>query len=741
MRSEFPLKRQIRTSDCGPSCLYMILSFFGYNQSYDRILYEFDLSNGGASIKEIMIAGEKFGLKAKAVEISVDELIIYKPFPCIISWNTNHFIVIYEIVRTISFKGIFNHKNPTFQKRIKIADPATETKILSLQEFEKGFYYDNNGNREKGYAILFEVNKKVINTLNEKKQKSAEKNIIKFYRKALFHLILSLCLGSIISLIFPVITRLLFDEGIAFSDRKLIILLLLSQFFLVVGLAVNGVMRNWIIIHITSRISIKVISDYIKRILSQSYIFLENSLIGDLVQRFGDHTRINVFLGTTFINLVFSIFTFVLYSIFLGVYNIKIFIIFLLGSLLHIFFVLYFQRIRAKVDTERFIHSSNSLSVLYQIIAGAIDIKLCSGEKSKIGEWIITQTKLFKASLKGQTVNQSLIIGGSVISQSKDLFISIVAIFSVIKGDMTLGTFIAIQYIVGQLNGPILQFANQIKSIQDAKLSWNRLNEINQRGEIPKSKIPQESNFNNKYAFCLKNVSFFYSDSLESEILKNINLIIPLNKTTAIIGSSGSGKTTLFKLLLGMYAPTEGTIMFRGVNLRNIDCSKLYSKFGIVMQRGYIFNDSIAANINMNNSRYSNEDIVWACKVAGIHNYIIGLKDGYSTKLGPKNHNLSVGQQQRILLARALYEKPEYLFLDEATNSLDAETEANITRNINKYLIGKTRIIVTHNFSTIRNSDHIIVIKEGRIVEEGDHKSLIKSKEHYFQLIKDHIII
>lgn len=736
MKIAFPFQKQLCGSDCGPACLSMVVRSLGTRIYYSKILNLFNLDRQGVSIKEICDVANKLGYSTRAVKISVDQLTNRVPFPCIINWNFNHFVVVYK-ARSYRTSSILNRHQKHRSSKYFLADPASSKVKVSKKELQVGFC-SSKGTKSEGYAILFEKTSSHKNNINDLPLQGL-RSFLGPYKKALHHIIISLLMASILSLVFPIFTQLVFDQGIEGGDKSFVLLLLVSQFLIMFALAINNTIKDWLILYISSQTSISLVSDFLNKTLKQSFEILENTRAGDLVQRIGDHNRINLFLNSALISIVFSFIILVLYSIFLIAYHFQIFLAFLLGSLLQIIWIFYFLKVRERIDNQRFKHSSSSLNQLYQILLGATDIKLNNSEKSKVNNWIITQTRLFKTNVLGQRMNQYLSVGGALINQTKNLIISIIAIYAIIDGNMTIGTFVAIQYILGQLNGPITQLTSLIKSGQDASLSWKRLNNYigqNSHKEFKGCDIKTPS----EYAFKLEKISYKYHSDSEKPSIQNINITIPRDKTTAIIGASGSGKTTLLKLLIGIYTPSQGKVYFQGEDLMELDKSKLYKDFGIIVQSGYIFNDTIKGNLTMDNHSVSMVNLVDSCKVAQIHDNIIDLREGYSTQLGPKGHNFSVGQKQRLLIARALAKNPCYLFLDEATNSIDSATEMKIIKSIKKKFHNKTIIIVSHSLGVIKNADNIIVLRNGRIVEQGTHNTLLMKKQYYYKLIKEQIL-
>ena len=545
--------------------------------------------------------------------------------------------------------------------------------------------------------------------------------------------------GSLISLIFPFITQNIVDKGIGTGNISLIVTLLIAQVVLIFGQTANNLIRSWLMLHITSRISISLISDFLAKLMRLPISFFDTKKVGDILQRINDYSRIQNFLTGSLLSIAIAIVTFIVYSVLMSCYNLAIFGVFIVGSILYILWITLFLRQRRKLDYMRFQESAVNQNSLVQLVSGMQEIKLNNFEKQKKWEWQRIQAKLFKISVKSMSLSQTQEVGALFIDQGKNVIISFMAALAVINGEISLGIMMSLQYIIGQLNSPISQFISFLQATQDAKISLERMSEIQSKDDEDKDTdnliidIPANSEI------ILNNVTFQYVGPHSPKVLNNINLVIPNKKITAIVGYSGSGKSTLLKMLLGFYPPVSGEILLNDISLDKYKKSIWRSKCGIVMQDGYIFSDTIINNIAAGDENPDIDRIAWAAKMSNIDSWISSLPLGYKTKIGGDGLGISVGQRQRILIARAVYKKADYLFLDEATNSLDAENEAVIMDNLAKIFSGKTVVVIAHRLSTVKNADQIVVLDNGNIVEIGSHLDLINKKGLYFSLVKNQL--
>ncbi len=712
--------------DCGPTCLRMIAKHYGRNYSVQTLRERSHITRQGVSLLGTSDAAESIGFRTMGVRIGLDQLTKESPLPCIAHWKQNHFVVIHKITK----------------KQVYVADPAHGLIKYTRDEFLNQWASTKTEGEPQGICLLLEPTPDFYNQEGETRDKKTFRflfSYLKPYGKFITQLVLGMILGALLQLIFPFLTQAIVDIGISNQDLGFISLILIAQLVLFISQASVEFIRSWILLHISTRVNISLISDFLIKLMKLPIGFFDSKMIGDLMQRIGDHTRIENFLTVSSLNILFSMVTLAIFSLVLAIYSIKILLIFLIGSALYIIWVLLFMKKRREVDYKRFAQMADNQSNLIQLITGMQEIKLNNCEKQKRWDWEKIQARLFKVNIKGLVLNQYQQAGAVFFNQTKNILIIFVAADSVVKGDMTLGMMMAVQYIIGQLNSPIDQMITFFRSAQDAKISLERLGEIHQKDEEEKPEEPKVSALPVKKGLSIRGLTFRYSGSHSDPVLKNISVEIPENKLTAIVGASGSGKTTLVKLLLGFYPPEQGEIRVGELNIKNINSSFWRQQCGAVMQDGFIFSDTIAKNIAVSDEYIDREKLLHSVNVANIQDFIESLPLAYNTKIGQEGTGLSQGQKQRILIARAVYKNPEYLFFDEATNALDANNERVIMDKLNRFFEGKTAVVVAHRLSTVTNADQIIVLDKGEIIEKGTHEDLVKLKGAYYKLIKNQL--
>ena len=639
---------------------------------------------------------------------------------------------------------------------VYVADPAQGLVKFTVQEFLSGWLSTKTEGQDEGVALLLEPTPDFYNAEGEKQDKTKLSFVLQYlrpYKKLIVQLFLGMLLGTLLQLIFPFLTQSIVDYGIGNNNLSFVVVILIAQLTLYVAQTAVEFIRSWILLHISTRINISIISDFLIKLMKLPIGFFDTKMIGDIMQRIGDHSRIEAFLTSSTLNTLFSFVNLIVFSIVLALYNLKLFTVFLVASILYVLWITIFLKKRKELDYKRFAQASAEQSNLYQLITGMQEIKLNNCEKQKRWEWENIQAKLFRVSIKGLALSQYQQSGAFFINETKNILISFVSAAAVIKGDMTLGMMTAVQYIIGQLNAPINQMIGFIQSAQDAKISLERLGEIHNRededvqlgirneelGIMTDGGVSVVGTYRIRpMDLRMENVTFRY-DELSDNVLENITLEIPAGKVTAIVGMSGSGKTTIVKLLLGFYPPKKGEILAGGTNLKNIRPSDWRARCGAVMQDGFIFSDTIARNIAVGEEHIDGQRLLNAVRVANIEEMIDGLPLGYNTKIGQEGKGISQGQRQRILIARAVYKNPDFLFFDEATNALDANNEKVIMENLQQFFKGRTVVVVAHRLSTVRNADQIVVINHGRIVEVGTHEQLTALRGEYFELVRNQL--
>lgn len=724
--SKFPFYKQYDAMDCGPTCLRMVAKYYGRNFSIATLREKSFITRQGVSLLGISDAAEAIGFRTMGAKLTFQQLKSEAPLPCIVHWGQRHFVVVYRVNRG----------------KVYVADPAFGRLVYSESEFCKHWLSTTSGGVEKGVALLLQPTPDFYRKDDEKVPRSGFRfvfNYLKPYRKLVGQLLLAFLVGSFIQLVLPFLTQSVVDIGINNQDIGFIYLVLLGQMVLFISRMSVDFIRSWILLHISTRINISIISDFLIKLMKMPLGFFDSKMIGDILQRIDDHQRIERFLTAQSLGVLFSVFNLVIFFVVLVIYSFKIFAIFFVGSVLYFFWIYIFMKRRRELDFKRFKKLSENQAKLIQIVNGMQEIKLNNYETEKRWEWERIQAGLFRVSVKGLALQQYQNAGSVFINETKNILIVVVAATSVVEGQLTLGMMLAIQYIIGKLNAPLRQLVQFMHNAQDAKISLERLAEIHQKedefdsGRSYVQELPEERSIH------VNNVSFQYEGPRSPKILKNINLEFPERKVTAIVGTSGSGKTTLIKLLLGFYTPTEGSIRIGDVSLDNIQPQVWRSRCGVVLQDGYIFSDTIARNIAAGGGRIDQKRLIHAVKMAHIQDFIEGLPLGYNTKIGQEGVGLSQGQKQRILIARAVYKNPEFLFLDEATNALDANNEKVIMENMEQFSAGKTVVVVAHRLSTVKNADQIVVLNKGEIVEQGTHAELVARKGYYFQLVKNQL--
>lgn len=732
MISPFPSYTQLDAMDCGPTCLRIIAKYYGRNYSIQYLREKSFITREGVSMLGISDAAESIGFRTNGVKITFDQLVTEKPLPCILHWNQNHFVICYDI-----------KKKRRQEYEIKISDPAGEKYTLNRSEFLRCWISSRLEGEDTGTALLLEPTPAFY--IQEDGLNDPNKDIRYFFRylkpfkSQLIQLIIGLLVGSILALILPFLTQAMVDQGIGNNNLSFVTLILITQLVLFITQLTIEFIRNWITLHTNTRISISLISDFLSKLMKLPLHFFDTKNIGDIMQRIGDNGRIQSFLTGSTLMTLFSFVNFIIFAIILAYYNFVILAIFLLGNALYIIWILFFLRYRRKLDMARFSQASANQNNLVQIVTGMQEIKLNNCEKQQRWKWERIQVKLFKISIKGLALGQYQQIGAVFFTQTTSLFISFIAARSVIEGDMTLGMMMAVSYIIGQLSGPIGQTIGFIQAAQDAKISLERLNEIHNKEDEEQSIESKINELPNKKYIHVKDLYFSYDGADRNYVLNGINLIIPENKVTAIVGASGSGKTTLIKLLLAFYQPNKGEIKIKDISIDSINPHLWRQKTGAVMQDGFIFSDTIANNIAVGEEIVNKQRLLHSVEVANIKEFIESLPLKYNTKIGMEGNGISQGQRQRLLIARAVYKNPDFLFFDEATNALDANNEKIILDNLNGFYKGKTVVIVAHRLSTVQNADNIIVMDNGQIIEEGTHKELTLNKGAYYTLVKNQL--
>lgn len=718
--NRFPVEYQMDSQDCGPACLKIIAKHFGKFYSLQSLRDKCGITKEGVSLLDLSTGAESIGLRTLAIKCTIDDVVNSVPFPAIIFWKDSHFVVVY-------------HAN---KKYIWVSDPAKGHIKYTHEEFKKGWYQKG---AKQGVLLAIEPTAEFKDSKAEREQrKNTFSSILKYftpYQRNFTLIFVIMLLVTALQGMLPFISKAVIDVGIKTSDVNFINMVLIGNISILLSVMIFNVIRDWILMHITARVNIALISDYLIKLMKLPVTFFENKLLGDILQRAQDHERIRSFIMNNSLSLIFSILTFVVFSIILLIYNAIIFYIFISGSFLYAGWVLLFLNIRKKMDWEYFELLSKNQSYWVETVSSIQDIKIYNYEKHRRWKWEEIQARLYHVNKRVLAITNAQNLGAQFIESIKNMGIVFFCATAVIKGEITFGVMISTQFIIGMLNGPLVQFINFIVSAQYAKISFLRINEIKQlEDEEELLSVGSTTILPENKSLILDNVNFQYTAN-SPLVLHNIYLHIPENKVTAIVGGSGCGKSTLLKLLVRLYKPSYGDIKMDKMNVNAINLRQWRSMCGVVMQDGKIFSDTILNNIVLDDEHIDYEQLRKVCRIAQIEDEINAMPKGFETNIGENGRGLSGGQKQRLLIARALYRNPQYLFLDEATNALDTINEKKIVEALNNAFLQRTVIVVAHRLSTIRNADQIVVLDKGYIVEVGNHDSLMERKGHYFQMI------
>lgn len=724
---KFPFYKQPDTKDCGPTCLRIVSKYYGKNISLQQIRALSETTREGSSLLGLSDAAENLGFRSMGVQVDFKTLVEEVPLPCVAHWNKNHFVVVYKI-----------DKN----NNVYISDPSYGLISYTQEEFIKAWIGENaNETTEEGIVLILETTPAFFQTEFDSEESKASfsflsKYLLK-YKSLVIQLAVGLLAGSLLSLVFPFLTQSIVDVGIQNQDINFIYVVLLAQIMLFLGRMGIEVIRSWILLHLSARINISIISDFFIKLMKLPISFFDTRMTGDIMQRINDHHRIEQLLTSSSLNTLFSLVNLIIFSIVLLLYDYRLFIVYLIGAGLYIGWITFFLKKRKELDYKRFSQVSQEQSKVIELINGMQEIKMHNAEKQKRWDWEFLQVKLFKIRIKSLSLEQWQSVGGNFINQIKDILVSFLSAKLVLSGNLTLGMMLSVQYIIGQLNSPLLQLIDFIKQTQDAKISLERLGEIHDKED--------EENKDEQYAMDIPHrdieitdMSFRYIGS-DVPVFENLSLTIPYQKTTAIVGASGSGKTTLLKLLMKFYDPDQGDIKIGNTSMKNISPRFWRDHCGVVMQEGYVFNDTIANNIAVGEDHIDKRKLRRAVEIANIKDFIEGLPLSYNTKIGNEGVGVSGGQKQRLFIARAVYKSPQYILFDEATSALDANNEKVIMENLEQFFQGKTAVVIAHRLSTVKHADKIIVLDKGRVVEEGSHAELVDLRGEYYRLVRNQL--
>ncbi|GAB3636799.1 peptidase domain-containing ABC transporter [Hymenobacter arcticus] len=721
----FPHYRQLESMDCGPTCLRMIARFYGKNFSLETLRQKTRRSRSGVSLLGISKAAEQIGFRTVGAKVSFDSLQRTTNLPCIAHWNQDHFVVIYKVKRG----------------RVYVADPSRTLLSYQKKEFLEKWRIGEN-TTEEGIVLFIEPTPSFYSVEEEIDSSIGLAKVLAYlrsHRRLFAQLVLGMLVGALIQGLLPFFTRAIVDIGISTRDVHFIYAVLAGQLLLSVGQTAVEFIRGWILLHISTRISIAILSDFLMKLLRLPLSFFDASISGDIMQRINDQRRIELFLTSTLFNTLFSLVSLAVFGSVLFSFNRTIFTIFLTGSLLYMGWVVFFLRFRKQLDYKRFDVSSSSHNNMMQLINGVHEIKLNDCGSYKLWEWERIQAKLFHYNTESLSLSQYQQVGAFFINQTKNILIIFYAAQAVLQGTLSLGEMLAIQFIVGQLNLPVEQLIQFTQSAQDAKISVDRLNDVHRvTDEEPEDKMLLTTLPDDK-SISLRDVGFTYPGAGNKAVLQGLTLDIPQGKVTAIVGDSGSGKTTVLKLLLKIQQPETGRIAIEDTDYNSLSHAALRKDCGVVMQDGFIFSDTIANNIMVSSEDKNPRRLLHAIRMANIEDFVKTSALGLNTKIGAEGNGLSQGQKQRILIARAIYKNPSYIFLDEATNALDANNEKVIMENLNQFFKGRTVVVVAHRLSTVKHADQIIVLQKGTVTERGTHEELVQRQGPYYHLVRNQL--
>ena len=731
MPHSFPTYLQLESMDCGPTCLRIVAEHYGKRWSLPTLRERCHITNAGVSMLGISDAAESIGFRTGGVKIPWRQLRDDVPLPCIVHWNQNHFVVVYGIKRK---RGKY---------KVYVSDPAAGLLCYDEERFCKSWLSTEDEAGERcGLALMLEPTPQFYAETGDERKGLSIGYMMRYlhpYKMYIAQLFVAMAVSAVIGMILPFITQSMVDKGIGMSNLSFVVMLLGAQVMLTVGQTANSLIRSWLMLHMTTRISISLISDFLSKLMRLPIAFFDSKHVGDIMQRIGDYSRVQSFLTGSLLSMVMAAVSFVIYAIIMGGYNLSILGVFAVGSIFYVLWIVLFMRCRRKLDYMRFQESAANQSNIVQLISGMQEIKLNNCERQKRWEWERIQARLFRVSVKNLTLGQTQEVGGLFIDQTKNVLISFMAASAVINGELTLGMMMSMQYIIGQLNAPLSQFIQFVQATQDAKISLERMSEIHEKDDEESPDADMISTIPADADIVFSGVKFNYDGPHGDKVIDGIDLTIEGGKTTAIVGASGSGKTTLVKLMLGFYSPQEGEITLGGTPLSAYSHRAWRSACGTVMQEGFIFSDTIEGNITIDEERHDPARFQAAVDTANIGEWIKSLPLGMKTKIGADGHGLSTGQRQRILIARAAYKNAKYLFLDEATNALDANNERAVMERLENLFAGRTAVVVAHRLSTVRNADNIVVVDNGRIAEQGTHTELTALRGKYYHLVKNQL--
>jgi len=713
-------------------CLSLIVAHYCKQPYMGRLFAADELQSPATDLLSISRVAERAGFRTKQAALTCAQLSGEITLPCII-----------YLPHSKRFGVVHSAKSGIGRSKIKISIPPDPGAVsINKDLFGKSWINDKNERGMlTGSALIIEPTFRFYALMAGEKPKLSWKMVFAYFKNShwqLISIIAAFLIASLVQLIFPFLLQSIVDVGIGTKDIHYITVILFAQLMLVFSRISVDFVRARLLWHISNLINLSILSDFWIKLFRLPMSFFDQQPTGNIMQRINDNRQIQTFLTGSAVNTFFSLLNFIVFAVVLMMLKGSLFGIFAAGVFIYFLWIRFFLKYRRKLNNQIFKTAARENNATLEIVQGMQEIKLQNIEQSKRWEWEKIQIALFRLNIKNLTLGQIQQSGAILINQSKDIFLTFAVAKLVISGDLTFGSMLAVQYIIGQLTGPIELFIGFLQAAQDAKISMERLNEIHLMDDEEKDDQAYKSNAITTGSIKIRHLSFGYPGTTAA-VINGIDLDIPEGKTTAIVGVSGSGKTTLLRLLLKFYESYEGTINIGEEPLGTVNPSAWRKQCGAVLQDGFIFNDTIANNIALGCNIIDQGRLQAACNMANILSFVQSLPGGFDTMIGSLGVGISQGQKQRILIARVIYKNSPYIFFDESTNALDANNEKTIVENLQPFFVGKTVVVVAHRLSTVKNADKIVVLHNGRIIEQGSHHQLAGLKGRYFELVRNQL--
>lgn len=719
---------------CGAACLLSVCHFYGRSgMSLEQMTEMCGVGRDGVSIYDLNKAARRLGFETLCAKLTLSDLLDIT-LPCILFWNASHFVVLFEA------RG----------GRYVIGDPALGVVERSEAEVSQAWLAaDDDDGVLRGVVLGLSPTDDFscggdcgVQSLSLRKSLPSLWTYVRPHRWCIAQLAAGLAFGCVVQLILPFLSQAVVDVGVGLRDVGSLWTLVIAQMALMLGRAAAGFVRSWILLRIGTRVNIAMVSDFLAKLMRLPMTFFDKKLTGDILQRMGDYSRVRDFFTSQALDALFALSSVAVFAFVLGCYSLRLFAVFLVGSLAHAAWLSFFMRRRRVLDYELFRRQALCSNKTLECVSSLHEVKLQGCGARRRAEWEASQEALVSTQAQSLALSQRQEAGSVVIAEGKNIVMTLCSATAVMSGDMTMGMMLATQFIAGQLVSPIERLTRFAYAAQDVRVSLERILSVSRMPDEDDGRNASPVDVDWRLGVEFRHVSFAYSPSeCGHPAVDDVSLYFPSGKVTAIVGASGSGKSTLIKLLLGFFEPQEGDVSVGGVELSSLPMEWWRGQCGIVMQDGVIFSDSVARNIAMADDEPDMRRVREAARLACADGFISDLHAAFETKIGAEGQQLSKGQAQRILLARAVYRNPSLLILDEATNSLDTVSERRIVDNLASFCAGRTTIVIAHRLSTVRNADNIIVMSGGRVVERGTHNELAKLHGYYYELIKNQLDI